>query len=387
MKVSVIVPIYYGKKYIQELVCQAEKNAKKISCELELLLVNDAPDAPITEKIDSDFIQIRLINTDINRGIHGARIKGLEHARGTYILFLDQDDRITENYINSQLNIIGDADASVCRLIHADRVYYNRRMPFEKTINKEYMISKGNSIVSPGQVLLRKESIPALWRTCNLRFNGADDWLLWICMFNEKKSFVFNDEILFEHVVEGQNASCNSLEMVRSEQEVVKILKANYVLPKNELCLLKKTVKEDIYRRIQSADKNRKMLSLYDQWIRLQNQGVTCLQFLKKKRYRTVAIYGFGIIGKQLQVLLQGSELLVEYYIDRDTFYYMKNIPVYDLEDTLPKVDVILVSLVEHEDDIKKMLYSKTKADIWTINEIIKELTEEHLLKTEDVTL
>lgn len=75
--VTVIVPVYYGQKYIRNIIKQVESASRHMAPEdtVELLLANDAPDAPIEEnEYSSEFIKIVVLNTDINRGIHGARV-------------------------------------------------------------------------------------------------------------------------------------------------------------------------------------------------------------------------------------------------------------------------------------------------------------------------
>lgn len=131
-RISVIVPIYHGRKYINGMIAQIESCVAECRGEyaLELLFVNDSPDEPI-DSLSSEKIEIRVIETNRNRGIHGARVRGLEHCTGDYILFLDQDDRIRPTYFSSQLAHLGDSDAVVCRLLHEGRQFYDTRMPFE----------------------------------------------------------------------------------------------------------------------------------------------------------------------------------------------------------------------------------------------------------------
>lgn len=49
-----------------------------------------------------------------NLGIHKSRVNGINLAHGDYILLLDQDDSITDDYLKEQLNAIESADISVC---------------------------------------------------------------------------------------------------------------------------------------------------------------------------------------------------------------------------------------------------------------------------------
>ena len=120
--ISIIVPIYHGKQYIDAIIAQIEKCIKKLEKKymVELLLVNDAPEEKLGEYC-SESMDIVVLNTDCNRGIHGARVRGLESCQGEFVLFLDQDDKITEDYLQSQISKMDNCDAIVCRAIHAKK--------------------------------------------------------------------------------------------------------------------------------------------------------------------------------------------------------------------------------------------------------------------------
>lgn len=78
-KTSIIVPIYRGGKYIDGMIAQIEDCAAKCDsvCALELLFVNDDPPEPVGN-LASEMMEIKVIETERNRGIHGARVRGLE---------------------------------------------------------------------------------------------------------------------------------------------------------------------------------------------------------------------------------------------------------------------------------------------------------------------
>lgn len=117
MKVTIIVPIYKGNCYVMNIIKMVEENVVTIKrteehITVELLFINDSPDSPILIEglNDHNSFDIRVINNAKNIGIHGSRVHGLREAKGEYILFLDQDDRIKDDCIISQLKCIGKAD-------------------------------------------------------------------------------------------------------------------------------------------------------------------------------------------------------------------------------------------------------------------------------------
>ena len=301
VSVSVVVPVYQGIPYIERMIHQIEACAEVTGAKTELLFVNDDPLTPIKIDIYSYTVDIRILNTEFNRGIHGARVHGLNEAKGEYVLFLDQDDRIFPLYLKSQLDRIKDGDAVVCRLVDGGKIYYDEQRFFQNAVDRNYVIRNGNTIVSPGQVLIRKNSISDIWKKNILHHNGADDWLLWLCMLSEGKQFVLNDDILFEHVMDGNNASLQTVKMIQSEQEVVEIVRKIKLLSDAEMSDLQQAFWKEVFGKIQLLDKFRNMVTLYDDWLKQENRGIRIWDIIKKRGFHKVAIYGNGTIGKQIE--------------------------------------------------------------------------------------
>lgn len=377
-KTSIIVPIYRGGKYIDGMIAQIEDCAAKCDsvCALELLFVNDDPSEPVGN-LASEMMETKVIETEKNRGIHGARVRGLEQCTGDYVLFLDQDDRIRPGYFVSQLACLGQADAVVCKLLHEGRQFYDTRMPFERVITRDFIISVRNSIISPGQVLIRRDKIPAVWKNTRLSNNGADDWLLWLCMLGAGAELALNPEILFEHVVEGENESINAVHMMASEQEVYDAAASAGLFSPGELAKLRGAVRAAAEDHIRLLSKFQKMFFIYDDWMRLQEQGRYIHTYLKRIGVGSVAIYGDSYIGKRLCHSLRNNGVEVRYFIDRNASYLKEDIPVYPLREGLPSVDLILISLVESIKDITKELKMLTEEKICSIVELLAEIREE----------
>lgn len=97
MLISVIIPIYNGEKYIEKCLNSVLKSKSK---DYEVILVNDGS-TDNTEKICKKF-EIENINIKYiyqhNSGVSVARNLGISISEGEYLLFLDCDDYLLNNW-------------------------------------------------------------------------------------------------------------------------------------------------------------------------------------------------------------------------------------------------------------------------------------------------
>lgn len=89
--------------------------------------------------------------------------------------------------------------------------------------------------------------------------------------------------------------------------------------------------------------------------------------------YRTgrIAIYGAGELGIQLykELRINGIEALC--FIDRAQAEVGIRIPVYSLQDELPKIDTVIVAVVHSQETIKKSILEKINCRILFLEELI----------------
>lgn len=236
MKISIIVPIYKGNHYIDGILTMIENNVQDIciskqNIAIDLLLINDSPDLPIkNERLKQKLgFEVQVICNKRNYGIHGSRVQGLKKAKGDYILFLDQDDKISNDWISRQLESIGSAD--VC-IGNGYKVYSNNKKIIYKNIKKQKLVTKEEiylkaacQIVSPGQCLIRREAIPQEWLDNIISINGSDDIFLWILMFEQRRIFTINTAQIYEHIDTGRNVSNDSQAMIESAYNAISLLK------------------------------------------------------------------------------------------------------------------------------------------------------------------
>lgn len=345
--VDIIVPVYHGKRYIDALKRQTEECRKYVGREagIRLFLVNDAPDDPLDEGCSFGDAAITVLNTDKNRGIQGTRVRGLENSHGEYVLFLDQDDKIAPAYVQSQLQQIGEADAVVCRAIHGERLHYTNTHLFEKVISKEFMLKRGCPVVSPGQVLIKREAIPRIWKENIMEHNGADDYFLWLLMAAEGRTFALNQEVLFEHVVNGSNTSGNTNEMMDSELEMIRLLKRNHVFCGEEEAWLD-ALPESLRRiHVRELDNYKRAFAFWQCWNRRVKEEGALPDFFARNHIKTLAIYGAGDFGRSIRFLLRGTGVEVCCYIDQNAEYIRSDIPAYRKETMRGNVDAVIMTI------------------------------------------
>lgn len=112
---SVIIPVYNGKRYLEETIRHILKSQYD---NLEIILIDDGSTDGSTEVI------LKVMKTDKrihyyrqeNKGITAARNCGVEMAKGEYLCFCDQDDIVDSRMYSILINkmIIKRAELGIC---------------------------------------------------------------------------------------------------------------------------------------------------------------------------------------------------------------------------------------------------------------------------------
>lgn len=104
-KVSVVIPMYNVAGYLQR--CVASVVDQQMNETIEILMIDDgSPDdsAEVAKEIASAYPFIKVVSQE-NKGLGGARNTGVDHATGSYILFLDADDWLVPNTLSKLIEI------------------------------------------------------------------------------------------------------------------------------------------------------------------------------------------------------------------------------------------------------------------------------------------
>lgn len=108
MKVSIIVPVYNVEKYIERCFNSISNQTYK---NIECIFIDDcSPDNcnMVLRKLISGYkgeIKFKIIKHERNKGLSGARNTGTIYSKGEYIYYLDSDDELTPESIQSLVNL------------------------------------------------------------------------------------------------------------------------------------------------------------------------------------------------------------------------------------------------------------------------------------------
>lgn len=110
--ISVIVPVYNGQDYLEKCIESIEAQSYDY---LEIIIINDGSTddtASVCVRLRQRYTNVRVINME-DRGVSAARNAGMDAARGTFITFVDADDRLRPRMLEVLYNSILETGSDV----------------------------------------------------------------------------------------------------------------------------------------------------------------------------------------------------------------------------------------------------------------------------------
>ncbi len=256
--VSIVIPMYNAEKYIGE--CLDSILAQTFQ-DFEVIVVDDASTDNSREivksylpKFNSGGVErLQLICSKKNSGAPGIPGNvGLKFAHGEYILFLDDDDAVTDTAFEELYTIAKKFDADV---VHCERFY-------QFTDNKENSVLVGESYVSEPTLITEN-----LYERLLDMYNGKFVLNLWTKLI--RRNFIVE----------------NNLQMINST-----VQDANYTY--SLLCSAKRYVRVpntvNFYRIVPSSLSHRKddVSKTIEKWILGMTRGFNYLDtFLSEREF------------------------------------------------------------------------------------------------------
>jgi glycosyltransferase involved in cell wall biosynthesis len=212
-KVSVIIPVYNASSFLVR--CLDSVLSQTLS-DIEVICIDDCSSDNSFE-ILKDYVEMdsrfKVFKNERNIGQGLTRNKGIDHAKGEYIAFVDSDDWIESNMYDilyAETNI-QKYDLVCCNLIYdfPDGSAESPKMPSLELITRDFLISEGIapsiklfSPNSPCDKIYKREYIERL----NLRFESERVFLYEDKFFNlsflaSNPTFCFVTKVFYHYMI------------------------------------------------------------------------------------------------------------------------------------------------------------------------------------------
>ena len=179
-KVSVIIPVYNGEKYVAQAI---ESALSQTYNNVEIIVINDGSTDNSYNKIKPYLSSVKYIYQE-NKGAAVARNTGIENSTGELIGFLDADDLWLPEKLEIQVDyLLRNKDIG---LVHSNRISIYEEgtkaipdPPSTKAIGMCFKQLFNRNQISTSTVLLRKKCLIQVGGF-DERFVRAQDYELWL---------------------------------------------------------------------------------------------------------------------------------------------------------------------------------------------------------------
>ena len=191
-KVTIIIPVYNTKQYLEECVNSVTGQTYR---NLEILLIDDGStdgSAELCDELARRDSRVRVLHKE-NGGVASARNSGIDEAIGKYVMFLDSDDWLSKEAIEELVSHADEHETDVIRFNYI-REFNERSLIKQNTILEEriYTEDECKTIARQTMGLVGAE----LANPENMNFLAS----CWTNMY--RKSFLVNSGVRFTDIWE-----------------------------------------------------------------------------------------------------------------------------------------------------------------------------------------
>lgn len=220
--VSIIVPSYNSKKYLNDCIASLERQSDK---NFEVILVDDGSidgSADLCDEIaESTELSVKVIHQK-NQGQIKARLNGVKEATGNYCMFLDSDDLLREDAIEMVHDCARQyqAEMIIFNATRFDRnreqLFWNDYTPVTSRLDKRqvlYDVIGANRFNNICFKAIKTEIMKGVKNADSHGLATKEDLLMQLPVFDRVKTIVYLPEALYRYRY-NENSVTNTWESV-----------------------------------------------------------------------------------------------------------------------------------------------------------------------------
>lgn len=245
IKVSVIIPVYNVKKYLER---QIESVLNQSLNEIEVFLVDDGSTdgtALICDKYQKIDNRIKVIHKK-NEGAHKARNVAIAEAKGEFLAFFDGDDEEEKDMLADMYRLANDTKSDLVVSGFFIDVYYDK----DKYITLNYIPKKETLYID--KYSFRKDAY--------LFFDNNMFYSPWNKLY--KREYIINKNIMFPHTYRDDFPFV--VEVIKDIERISFTKKQYYRFKREREESETSKYYKDLYEK--RIEEHMMMLSLYEYW-------------------------------------------------------------------------------------------------------------------------
>lgn len=231
MEISIVIPVYNKADYVADCL----KNALEQDFDsFEVIAVDDGStdgSGAICDEVAKDDSRLRVLHFE-NGGVTAARRKGVEDAKGRYIMFLDSDDRLLPGALRKTYDAIKKTDADEVFGTYEDQNGNKYDSGHRGWTDVEPLVwdllGRRNKFCVTWGILFKKEILSNCINTTRLIANGEDILMQIKVLMKDPKVYFIPDCIYLYNVGVPNNRQRNLEEEKIYDRELKKTLQPKW---------------------------------------------------------------------------------------------------------------------------------------------------------------
>lgn len=216
--VSIVITNYNYGRFIKQAINSALNQSYT---DIEVIVVDDGSTDESVGHIKSYGSKVKLI-TQPNQGVVIARNNGAKQAKGQYLVFLDADDYLADDYVSHLINTIKAADDPQVVFAYSDFQFTGQTEQVIKSCawNPRKLLYRNYIVVSALVSKPAFDEVGGFDQAVNQQAS-FEDWDLWLSLVEQGYSGVYCPMPLFYYRLHGTGRNGPALEQRTQLEQVL----------------------------------------------------------------------------------------------------------------------------------------------------------------------